>query len=394
MNKSNLFILFFKSIIKWGDDMNILISMDSFKDSISSNELGIALKKIIQSINPVHTIKVIPIADGGEGTIEALEKLENATKVTLEVTNPRFNKVLATYLIVNDTAIIEMAASSGLTTLNKDQRNPLYTTTYGLGELVKDALDKDIKNFIIGLGGSATNDAGIGFLNALGYTFLDKDNTPLKPIGINLEKIARIDASKAIKVSHEVTFNLACDVSNPFSGLNGAAYIYAKQKGASDEDVLLLEKGMNHYAKFIKKNYQIDLNTIPSTGAAGGLAAAFMPFFNTTIQLGSKLIIDLLNIESNIQSSDLVITGEGKLDHQTFMNKAPLGLIDLAIKHQKKCLVIAGKIIEAHHLLDNPNIILAPLYDQDCIIKPEFLEKEHTINQIKKTIKKIDYLFK
>lgn len=375
--------------------MNILIAMDSFKGSMSSAELAHSIKSIIEAINPIHHIKMVPIADGGEGTVEALTSLKDSKLVELSVTNPLFKPIKAQYAIVEDTAIIEMASAAGLTLLKPHERNPLYTTTFGLGEMIKDALKKQIKHFIIGLGGSATNDAGIGFLSALGYKFLDKDNTPLKPIGLNLQHIVKIDDSNAIKIPDDVHFQLACDVNNPFSGLNGAAHIYAPQKGASNEDVLTLDQGLIHYAKLIKESYNIDLNTINSTGAAGGLAAGFIPFFNTTIDLGVNLVFKLLNIENHIKDSDLIITGEGKIDHQTLMDKAPYGIIELAKQYQKKLLVIGGTVSsEAEILREEINLTLVALHKKDTIIKDYHLEKSYTINTLKKTINQVDYLFK
>jgi glycerate kinase len=395
MNKLGLFILSFNGIIFRGDCMNILIAMDSFKGSLSSHEIGYAIKSIIESKHQHHHIIVIPMADGGEGTVTALTALKDAIKVSVEVSNPLFNPVTATYAMIDDTAIIEMAASSGLTLIEDHERNPLYTSTYGLGELVKDALQKGAKKFIIGLGGSATNDAGIGFLNALGYQFLDASNTPLKPIGLNLSKITTIDDSQAIKIDQNITFHLACDVNNPFSGLNGAAYIYAAQKGATMEAIEQLDIGLKHYALLIKNDYGFDLNQMPSTGAAGGLAAGFIPFFNTTIDLGTNLMFKLLDLESKIKAADLIITGEGKVDHQTLMNKAPYAIIKKAIEHKKQVLVIAGKITkEGEELNQYQEIVLAPLYNKDTVVTKKHLNKSATIKALKKTINQVDYLFK
>ncbi len=327
--------------------MNILIAMDSFKGCLSTTELADIISKGIQDVSMDFKIEKIPIADGGEGTYKTLVKGIGGETVVTKVHGPLFNQIEAEYGILEDkTAIIEMAQSSGLPLVPEIFRNPMNTTTYGVGELIKDAIKKGSRNFIIGIGGSATNDAGIGMLNALGYEFKDVKGNTLQPNGSSLSKIHTVHTENVLSELEECRFLVACDVDNPLYGPNGAAHVYAKQKGASDLQVIDLDKGLENFGKIVKETRNIDITTIPGSGAAGGLGGGFIGFLNAKLESGSSIIFDKLNIESKIEQADIIITGEGKLDFQTVMGKAPMGIAQLAKKHNKIVIALAGSITE------------------------------------------------
>ena len=327
--------------------MNVLIAIDSFKGSLSSTQLANAIEEGIFSVDQTINVKKMPIADGGEGTVTALTEALNGKIIETIVHDPLMRKITAEYgLLPNQTAVIEMAQASGLPLLQPHEWNPLYTTTYGLGDLIKDALKHQVKTIIIGIGGSATNDAGIGMLASLGYQFYDADNNKLEPIGLNLRYIHKVDTSLAIKLPEDLTIIVACDVNNPLYGPNGAAHIFGPQKGANEESVHLLDQGLKHYASYIYNIESIDLQKIKGTGAAGGLPASLVPYLKATLKPGIEIIFDLINIESHIKAADLIITGEGKIDHQTLMDKAPMGIINYAKKYQKEVIVLTGNLTE------------------------------------------------
>ncbi len=336
---------------------NILIAVDSFKDSLSaveaSNEIELGIKEVCDKFN----IKKVPISDGGEGTFEILLNEIGGEKVRVNVKNPLFENIIATYGILNDkTAIIEMASSSGLTLIPAKLRNPMNTTTYGVGEMIKDAINKGSRNFIIGIGGSATNDGGIGMLSALGFRFYDKFDKELTPIGKSLCDIIKIDANKAVKDINKCNFTIACDVNNPFYGSNGAACIFAKQKGANLKEVAYLDKGLRNFCNIIKNDFKIDISKIKRSGAAGGLGGAFKAFLNARLESGTDIIFKKLNIENRIKCADIVITGEGKLDLQTSMGKALAGISKLAKKYNKITIAISGSIEDEVYKYKNCDI--------------------------------------
>ncbi len=321
--------------------MNVLILMDSFKGSLSSLDAGLIIKSVVEK-NPSDTATVLPVADGGEGTINSLKDIENAKIVEVDVHNPLMKHHTAKYLIVDDKfAIMEMSESSGLT-LIKDNLDPMHATTFGVGDMIKDALDKNIREFIIGIGGSATNDGGMGMLKNLGVKFLDKnaEEIPDGPIGI--ENLDEIDLSNMDKRLLECKFQIACDVDNPLCGKNGSSYVYGPQKGASKEQVEKLDLLL---AKYHEKTKEVILNasdSTPGVGAAGGLGYAFKNYLNADLKPGIEIILDMLNAEKLIENSDLIITGEGKMDFQTSMGKTPVGIAKLAKKHDKKVIAFCG----------------------------------------------------
>ena len=328
--------------------MKIVVSIDSLKGSLTSIEAGNAIKDGILSVDKDIEVVVMPLADGGEGTVDALVEGMNGEKQIISVTGPINEKVEATYGILKDsnTAIIEMAQSSGLPLVPKELRNPLNTTTYGVGEIIKEAINKGCRNFIVGIGGSATNDGGVGMLQALGFRFYDKDNNLVGLGGKVLNEIVKIDTTSKLDELDECNFKIACDVNNPLYGLNGASHIYGPQKGATPEIVEELDKGLINFSQVVKKDLNKDVAQVPGVGAAGGLGFAFLAFLNSKLESGIKIILDEINLEKTIKDADFVITGEGRLDNQTAMGKAPIGVAKLAKKHGAKVIAMAGCVTD------------------------------------------------
>ncbi len=322
--------------------MKVVVVIDSLKGSLSSMEAGEAAKAGILATDPTATVIVKPLADGGEGTTEALVSGMNGTLHSLEVTGPIYDKVVSQYGMIDETAIIEMAQAAGLPLVPTKQRNPLVTTTYGVGEMIKKCVASGCKKFIIGIGGSATNDAGIGMLMALGFKFLDKDGNDVAQGGQGLSQVVSIDETQVLPELASCEFKIACDVNNPLYGEKGAAYIYAPQKGATPEMVEELDMGLKHFASVVSAHKGEDFAHLPGAGAAGGLGFAFTAFLGGTLESGVKIILDETRLESDLQDADIVLTGEGRLDHQTAMGKAPIGVATLAKKHGCKVIGLAG----------------------------------------------------
>lgn len=324
--------------------MKIVISIDSLKGSLTSIEAANAIKKGILSVDNKSDVVIMPLADGGEGTVEALVQGMNGEEKVISVTGPINEKVNATYGILKETntAIIEMAQASGLPLVPAELRNPLNTTTYGVGEIIKEAIEKGCRNFIVGIGGSATNDCGVGMLQALGFEFYDENDNLVGLGGKVLNQIKRINTDNKLKELDECNFKIACDVNNPLYGENGAAYIYGPQKGATEEIVKKLDKGLKNFAEVVKKDLGKDIAHIEGAGAAGGLGFGFLGFLNSKLESGIKIILDEIKLEEVVKDADIVITGEGRLDNQTAMGKAPIGVAKLAKKHGAKVIAIAG----------------------------------------------------
>ncbi|WP_170075061.1 glycerate kinase family protein [Paraclostridium dentum] len=324
--------------------MKIVISIDSLKGSLTSIEAANAIKKGILSVDNKSDVVIMPLADGGEGTVEALVQGMNGEEKVISVTGPINEKVNATYGILKETntAIIEMAQASGLPLVPAELRNPLNTTTYGVGEIIKEAIEKGCRNFIVGIGGSATNDCGVGMLQALGFEFYDENDNLVGLGGKVLNQIKKINTDNKLKELDECNFKIACDVNNPLYGENGAAYIYGPQKGATEEIVKELDKGLKNFAEVVKKDLRKDIAHIEGAGAAGGLGFGFLGFLNSKLESGIKIILDEIKLEEVVKDADIVITGEGRLDNQTAMGKAPIGVAKLAKKHGAKVIAIAG----------------------------------------------------
>ena len=324
--------------------MKIVISIDSLKGSLTSIEAAKAIKDGILKVYNDAIVKIMPLADGGEGTVEALVQGMNGEEQSLAVTGPIINKVNATYGILKNTntAIIEMAQASGLPLVTRELRNPLNTTTYGVGEIIKESISRGCRNFIVGIGGSATNDAGVGMLQALGFEFYDENDELVGLGGKVLNKIKKVKTDNRLKELDECNFKIACDVNNPLYGTNGAAYIYGPQKGATKEIVEELDNGLRNFAQVVKADLGKDIANVEGVGAAGGLGFAFLAFLNSKLESGIKIILDEIKLEDEIKDADFVITGEGRLDNQTAMGKAPIGVAKLAKKYGVKVIGLAG----------------------------------------------------
>lgn len=326
--------------------MNITLAFDSFKGSLTSREVADTFETALHSYLPHCNIHKVCIADGGEGTVDALVENLRGEYIEIPVCDPLGRTVTARYGIIEKsrTAVIEMAAASGLTLLQPHEYNPLKTSTYGTGEMIAHALRNGYCNFLIGIGGSATNDGGVGMLSALGYRFLDKEGNILPCCGEILSKIAHIDSSQAMPQLQQATFTVACDVTNPLYGPNGAAYIFAPQKGADGKMVELLDKGLRNYARVINSYNGCNIDTVPGGGAAGGLGAGFMAILNARLVRGIEMVLDAIEFDRMIADSTWVITGEGCIDRQTLMGKAPTGILHRAIRQGIKTIAIGGKV--------------------------------------------------
>ena len=324
--------------------MNITIAIDSLKGSLSSIEAGRAIKNGIRKVYPDAKVSIRPVADGGEGTVDALVEGMNGQIHQISVTGPLGQPVTAKYGIISrtNTAVMEMSQAAGITLVPEEKRNPLYTTTYGVGEMIKDAIQKNCRHFIIGIGGSATNDGGIGMLQALGYDFLDSDGLPVPLGAIGLKDLASISCDNVIPALKECTFRIACDVTNVLCGKNGCSAVFGPQKGATDNMIAQMDAWLHHYASLAQNVSPQADPSCPGTGAAGGLGFAFLTFTNAVLESGVKIILEETLLEDYIKTADYVITGEGCLDRQTVMGKAPIGVAKLAKQFGKPVLAFSG----------------------------------------------------
>jgi glycerate 2-kinase len=375
--------------------MNILIAMDSLKGSLSSIEANKVMAQGLLQVESNWTIQTIPVADGGEGTVEALVNATDGEFIEAVVTGPLGKPVRSTYGILGNkvTAVIEVAEACGLPLLTKEQLNPLNTTTYGVGELIKDALEKGCSEFIIGLGGSATNDAGVGMLQALGYQFFNHDGALIGFGGAELKSIAKVDARNVSDKVKAANFQVACDVNNPLYGPNGAAFIYGPQKGATPDMVEELDNGLRHFAGVTLKQSGIDLQQISGAGAAGGLGAAFAGFLNGKLESGVELVLEQIQLEKKLKGVDFVITGEGKLDGQTSMGKAPAGIAREAAKHSIPVIALAGDISEGSPSLYESGITAYFTIVSGPITLEEAMNPEVTLKNLRRTAEQIGRLW-
>ncbi|MEN8125189.1 MAG: glycerate kinase [Bacteroidota bacterium] len=326
--------------------MKIVLAPDKYKGSLTGIEFCNATAEGIQSILPQAEIIKMPLADGGDGTIDILDYHLQGERIELEVNDPLFRPIKASYFYIKSivTAYIEMAEASGLNLLSSEDQNCMFTTSLGTGELISNAIRKGAKTIVLGIGGSATNDCGIGMAKALGYRFFDKNGKDIIPIGKNLSKIEKIDASNVNNELEKVTFKVACDVANPLYGPDGAAFVYAPQKGASTVEVNLLDKGLEHVANIILNNYNIDLQKIKGTGAAGGMGAGSLVFLKAELLSGIDLVKEIIDFDNKIMGADWIITGEGKLDTQTLSGKTIQGVLTSAKKNDIPVAALCGSI--------------------------------------------------
>lgn len=338
--------------------MNIVIAIDSFKGRLSSIEAGNAVKEAAFKAFDTPSVTVCPLADGGEGTVRALCEGLDGRMVKVDVTGPLYSSVEAEYCILPDgkTAVMEMASAAGLTLVPEDMRNPLNTTTYGVGEMIRDAISRGCREFIIGIGGSATNDGGTGMLSALGFELLDVQGQPI-PFGAKgLAVLCSISTENVVPELSKCRFRIACDVTNPLCGENGCSAVFAPQKGGTPEMIADMDRWLESYAKIARTvSEKADMN-YPGAGAAGGLGFAFSAFLNAELQSGIRIVSELTHLEDYIKNADIVITGEGRLDSQTAMGKAPIGVAKLAKAHGKRVIAFAGCVTEDAEALNDCGI--------------------------------------
>ncbi|GAB1803513.1 glycerate kinase [Priestia megaterium] len=326
--------------------MKIVIAPDSFKESLTALHVCEALEKGIKTHFPNAEISKVPMADGGEGTVQSLVDATGGQIIQAKVTGPLGKEVEAFYGILGDgkTAVIEMAAASGLHQVPMDERNPLITTTRGTGELILKALDQKVKHIIIGIGGSATNDGGAGMAKALGAKLLNTNGAEIKEGGGSLNQLAAIDLTNFDSRLAEVKVEVACDVDNPLTGATGASAVFSPQKGATPDMVKQLDRNLAHYAAVIEKEMDIHIQNVPGAGAAGGLGGGLLAFLSAELKPGVDIVIEATQLESYIKNADLVITGEGRIDGQTIYGKTPIGVAKTAKKHSVPVIAIAGSI--------------------------------------------------
>lgn len=337
----------------------ILVASDKYKGSLSAVEVCSIIKDAIKKIDDGIDVIVCPMADGGEGTVETLVESQKGKYIVSDVTGPLGQKVKARIGIIGgNTAIIEMASASGLALIPKEKRNPMETTTYGTGELIKKALDIGCRKVIIGIGGSATTDGGMGMAQALGVKFYNSCSNLLGFGGRQLLKLKRIDMSNIHPAVSNTEFNVASDVDNPLTGKNGAAYVYSPQKGADKEMVKKLDNGLVNFSKIIKKDLGKDISNLKGAGAAGGLGAGLHAFLNATLRPGTDIIIEANDLESKIKEADLVITGEGAMDKQTFFGKSSYGVAMLARKYNIPVITINGSVFISRGEINRKNTSL------------------------------------
>ena len=327
--------------------MKTVIAIDSLKGSLTSMEAGMAIREgIINAWGDKMEIVVRPLADGGEGTIDALVEGMNGILKEIEVEGPLKAHVKSRYGWIPNkkTAIVECAESSGLSLVPAEDRNPLKTSTIGMGQVIRNAVEYGVRNFIVAIGGSATNDCGTGMLTALGYRFLDENGEELFGCGENLQKIHSIDMTNVMPELKDCTFRIACDVTNPLCGELGASHVYGPQKGATPEIVEILDAGCHHFAEITKAMLGIDNEQLPGAGAAGGLGYTFATFLGGELKSGIQIVLEEIKLEDDLKDADFVVTGEGRLDHQTAMGKAPIGVAKLAKKHNATVIAFAGSV--------------------------------------------------
>ncbi|MBO5701602.1 MAG: glycerate kinase [Clostridia bacterium] len=366
--------------------MKAVIAIDSFKGSMTSLEAGQAVKDALLRAVPNAEAKVLPLADGGEGTVAAMCAGLGGEMIEAEVTGPLGERVTAKYCIVNgSTAVIEMAEAAGLTLVPPEMRDPMFTTTYGVGELILHAIARGCRSFIVGIGGSATNDGGVGMLSALGFEFFDKNGEHIARGAYGLDSLASISAEKACPELKNCSFRVACDVDNPLCGARGCSAVYGPQKGASPEAVAIMDGWLGRYAEIAKSVFPNADSEYPGSGAAGGLGFAFMTFLSASLESGISIILSETGIEEYIKDADIVVTGEGRIDFQTAMGKAPIGVAKLAKKHGKKVIAFAGCVTDDAeecnlHGIDAFFPIIRGITTLD-----EALNKENAIKNLKAT---------
>ncbi len=368
----------------------IILAFDSFKGSASATELVDAATSAILDILPDCNVVKIPMADGGEGTVDAICRHTEVTRVTCDTHDPIMRKIKSSYAIINETktAVIELAAASGLTLISDNERNPLSTTTYGTGELIVDAINRGCRKFIIGLGGSATNDGGTGILSALGFKFKDIEGNILSPTGKNLPLIASVCTSAVNPYLGQCSFTIACDVENPLYGSEGAAAIFAPQKGADSKMVEYLDNGLRNFNAITLKATSCNMNELAGSGAAGGTGGGMAAYLHANLKKGNEIILDIAGFDKILSDASLVITGEGHIDSQTMMGKTISGVLAHASAANVPVIAIAGAVDDVA-ALNKAGLAAAFAIQQGPISTQEAMSTATTLENTKRTIAQI-----
>lgn len=323
----------------------VVVASDSFKGCLTSLQVADAVEAGVKSVYPSCEVVKLSVADGGEGTVQALSDAMNGEIVSILVKDPLGREVSASYAMIREkeTAVIEVSAASGLTLLSPQERNPLAASSYGSGQIISDALSRGCRNFLMCIGGSAVNDAGMGMLSALGFRFLDEEGNRLEGSGADMSEVCDVDLSQVDPALGEAVFTVACDVDSPFCGTQGAAYVFAPQKGASPEQVKILDEGMSHFASVMKKLTGIDVINIPGAGAAGGIGGAMASFLGAELKSGAEMVLDVVRFDEVLSDTDMVITGEGCLDGQTMTGKLPYCVAQRSAKADVPVAAVCGR---------------------------------------------------
>lgn len=365
----------------------IVVASDSFKGSLSSMEVAESVELGVREVYPDCEVVKVIVADGGEGTTDAVMKELGGDFVTMSVHDPLGRPIEARYGIADDLAVIEMATASGLTLLSPEERNPLKTSTYGTGEMILDAINRGCTRLFVGIGGSATNDAGTGMLQALGFRFYNANGEIINTCcGAELENISYIDDKLVPNQLRSVQIEVACDVDTPFCGEDGAAYVFAPQKGATEQMVKLLDSGMASFAKVINTKYYKNVESVPGAGAAGGLGGAFYAFLNAELKKGVDMVLDIIAFDNLLKGVDMVITGEGKIDYQSPKGKTTVGILNRAKKQNIPVVAIGGRVEMCESVASMGFMGVYPISSDDIplnIAMQQSVAKENVKNTVK-----------
>lgn len=373
----------------------IILAFDSFKGSLSSEQTARCASSAIARVFPRCEVIATVVADGGEGTTEAIIRALGGQRRTVQVHDPLMRPIEASYGVVDNgrTAVLEMAAAAGLTLVEPGERNPWITSTFGVGEMIARALQEGCRHFLIGIGGSATNDAGCGLMRALGFRFLDADGLELDGTGASLERIAAIDDRNVMKELREAEFTVACDVDNPLYGPQGAARIFARQKGADPQMIERLDAGLRNFAAVVERHTGLDFAQTPGAGAAGGLGGGLLALLHARLCPGIEMLLEAMHFDRLIAGADLILTGEGRIDHQTLHGKVPCGVLQAGRRQQIPVIALGGAVENPRDLTDNGFAAVFPIVPGPVTLEEAMREEcaarnlENTVEQILRTLK-------